>query len=164
MQYIHIHSLAYAENPLFGVKHGKNRIFLRGVLFQEDSTIAYYDTIYLVAGDDKPELNFVLRDSNTAASGLNLDPEDSSTWAIIDISDPTIVVKFRKLGTSTTLDTMVCTKVAPYTDGACYMNWNPTTLDVAAGTYEGEIELTYTSGRVMTLYDLLKFKVRGDFA
>jgi len=125
--------------------------------------MAYYETIHLVAGDDKPELNFVLRDSNTAASGVNLDPDDSTTWAPIDISDPTIVVKFRKLGTTATLDTMTCVKVAPYTDGACFMQWNATTLDVTAGIYEGEIELTYTNGRVMTLFDLLKFKVRGEF-
>ena len=58
---------------------------------------------------------------------------------------------------------MTCVKVAPTTDGKCYMPWNSTTLDVAAGTYEGEIELTYTSGAILTLYDRLKFKVRDDF-
>ena len=37
------------------------------------------------------------------------------------------------------------------------------TLAVAAGTYEGEIELTYTTGAIWTLFDRLKFKVRADF-
>lgn len=125
--------------------------------------MAYYPTIHLVAGDDKPEINLTLKDSNTAASGLVLDENDSDTWAPIDITDPTITVKFRKLGTTTLLDTLNCTKVGPYTDGVCYMTWNLTTLDVPAGTYEGEIVLTYSSGRVHTLFDRLKFKVREDF-
>ena len=125
--------------------------------------MAYYDTINLVAGDSKPQINMTLRDSNTAADGFTLDPDDPSTWAVIDITDPTVRVKFRALGSTTILDTLVCVKVAPYTDGVCYMPWNLDTLDVAAGTYEGEIELTYTDGTVMTVFDKLKFKVRGDF-
>jgi hypothetical protein len=120
--------------------------------------MAYYETINLVAGDDKPEINLTLKDSNTALAGLTLDPDDSSTWAIIDISDPAVTVKFKALGSSTILDTMTCTKVAPYTDGKCFMTWN-----VAAGTYEGEIALTYADTRVQTLFDKLKFKVRKDF-
>ena len=125
--------------------------------------MAYYETINLVAGDTKPEINLTLKDSNTAASGQTLDEDDSTTWAVIDITDPTIKVKFRLLGATSILDTMTCVKVAPTTDGKCYMPWNATTLDVAAGTYEGEIELTYTSGAILTLYDRLKFKVRDDF-
>ena len=125
--------------------------------------MAYYDTINLVAGDTKPEINLTLKDSNSAASGLTLDPDDSSTWAVVDITNPTVKVKFRALGTSTILDTMPCVKVVPYTDGACYMPWGATTLDVSAGTYEGEIELTYSNGAIWTIFDRLKFKVRDDF-
>jgi hypothetical protein len=43
------------------------------------------------------------------------------------------------------------------------MQWNLTTLDVAAGTYEGEIELEDTAGKKQTIFDKLKFKVRDDF-
>ena len=124
--------------------------------------MAYYETINLVSGDTKPEINLTLKDSNAAASGQTLDSDDSSTWALIDITDPTVRVKFRALGASTILDTMTCIKVSP-TAGTCYMPWGSTTLDVAAGTYEGEVELTYVSGAVLTLYDRLKFKVRADF-
>ena len=125
--------------------------------------MAYYETINLVARDTKPEVNLTLKDSNTAAAGLTLDPDDSSTWAPIDITNPSIKVKFRALGSSSVLDTMTCTKVAPYTDGTCYMPWNADTLDVSAGTYEGEIEITYTNGSIWTIFDRLKFKVRADF-
>ena len=125
--------------------------------------MAYYDEIQVVANDTKPEVNLTLKDANTAAAGLTLDPDDSSTWAPIDISDPTIRVKFRALGGSSILDTMTCIKIAPFTDGKCYMPWGSTTLAVAAGTYEGEIELTYSTGAIWTLFDRLKFKVRADF-
>ena len=125
--------------------------------------MAYYDTINLVAGDDKPELNFTLRDSNTAATGKTLDEDDPTTWAPIDLTDQTIRVKFRSLGGDTVLDTMTCGKHAPYADGKCFMQWNLTTLDVDAGTYEGEIELEDSSGKKQTIFDKLKFKVRADF-
>tara|TARA_R110002096_G_scaffold155890_4_gene320274 strand:+ start:937 stop:1314 length:378 start_codon:yes stop_codon:yes gene_type:complete len=125
--------------------------------------MAYYATINVVAGDSKPEVNLTLKDRNTAAGGSTLDPDDSATWALIDITDPTIVVKFRLLGGTSVLDTMTCIKIAPFANGACYMPWNATTLDVAAGTYEGEIELTYTNGKILTIFDRLKFKVRADF-
>ncbi|MEA2037052.1 MAG: hypothetical protein U9O94_06060 [Nanoarchaeota archaeon] len=43
------------------------------------------------------------------------------------------------------------------------MIWNPTTLDVPAGTYEGEIFITYEDGSILTIFDRMKFKVREDF-
>ena len=124
--------------------------------------MAYYADINLVANDTKPEINLTLKDSNTAAAGLTLDPDDSTTWGIIDISDPTVTVKFRALGASTVLDTMTCIKTVPI-DGKCYIPWGADTLAVSAGTYEGEIELTYADGGILTLFDRLKFKVRADF-
>jgi hypothetical protein len=125
--------------------------------------MAFYDTIKLVAGDDKPELNFTLRDSNTAVAGQTLDPDDPSTWAPIDLTSQTIRVHFRDLGGDTILDTMLCAKQSPFTSGKCFMQWNATTLDVEAGTYEAEIELEDGSGNKQTIFDKLKFKIRDDF-
>ena len=125
--------------------------------------MAYYDVINLVSGDDKPELNFTLRDSNTAAEGVTLDEDDATTWAPIDLTGQIVRVHFRLLGSTSILDTMVCGKTAPYTDGKCFMQWNLTTLDVDAGTYEGEIELEDSAGRKQTIFDKLKFSVRASF-
>ena len=124
--------------------------------------MAYYADINLVANDTKPEINLTLKDSNTAAAGLTLDPDDSDTWSAIDISDPAVTVKFRALGASTVLDTMTCIKTVPIY-GKCYIPWGADTLAVSAGTYEGEISLNYAAGGVLTLFDRLKFKVRADF-
>jgi hypothetical protein len=125
--------------------------------------MAYYDTINLVSGDAKPELNFTLRDSSTAATGKTLDEDDVTTWQAIDLTNQIIRVHFRLLGSSSVLDTLDCGKVAPYTDGKCFMQWNLTTLDVDAGTYEGEIELEDAAGKKLTIFDKLKFKVREGF-
>lgn len=126
--------------------------------------MAYLETIPLVAGDDLPELNFTLRDANTAAEGERLDPDDPTTWLPIDLTSVSAVrVHFRAIGGGEILDTMVCGRVAPFTAGKCFMQWNPTTLDVDAGSYEGEIEIEYSDGRRQTVYDRIKFKVRDGF-
>jgi hypothetical protein len=126
--------------------------------------MAFYDTIKLVAGDDKPELNFTLRDSNTAVAGQTLDPDDPSTWDPINLTGQTVKVHFRDLGGDTILDTMICGIHNQTTaTGQCFMQWNATTLDVEAGTYEAEIELTDAVGKIQTIFDKLKFKVRADF-
>lgn len=125
--------------------------------------MSYYDTIFLVKGDDKPDINLSLKDSNTAKPGFTLDPTDSDTWGPIDLTDVVVTVNFRLLGSTLLLDTLSCINVGPFTAGVTDMSWNLTTLDVDPGTYEGEIVLTYTSGRIQTLYDKLKFKIRDDF-
>ena len=125
--------------------------------------MSYYETINLVSGDAKPELNFTLRDSNTAAVGFVLDETDPNTWRPIDITGQTIRVHFRLLGSTTILDSIICGRHAPYTEGKCFMQWNPTTLDVDAGTYEGEIELEDSTGAKQTIFDKLKFRIRNDF-
>ncbi len=126
--------------------------------------MAYYDSINLVKGDDLPSLEIILRDSNTAASGQTLDIGDVNTWSPIDLTNFTTVrFKFRKIGSTTLVDTISMTKVAPYTDGKVVMDWGLTTLDDGAGDYEGEIEMIYTDGKVLTVPDKFKFIIRDQF-
>jgi len=126
--------------------------------------MAYLETINLVKGDDLPALEIILRDSNAAASGQTLDIGDATTWAALDLTDVNAVkLKFRKIGMDTLADTISFTRVAPYTDGKVVMDWGSTTLDDGHGDYEGEIEITYTDGKVLTVPDLFKFIVREQF-
>ena len=126
--------------------------------------MAYYNTIKLVSGDDLPELDITLRDSNLAASGTTLDITDPSTWNPIDLTHVTAVrLKFREVGSTTLKATIGCTRVAPYTEGRVIMNWGLTDLDSISGDYEGEIELEYSNGKYMSVPDLLKFDVRAGF-
>lgn len=111
------------------------------------------DIIKLVRGDNRPFVRLTLTDTDTE------DP--------INLTGATIVVYFRKAGTTTVLETLTCTGEnggALTTDGVIEFSFPGTALDVAAGSYEGEVEITYSGGDIQTLYDILKFKVREQFA
>ena len=127
--------------------------------------MAYFETINLVQGDTKPQLNFTIRDSATVVVTdpvTILDEDDSSTWAIINITGYSIELKFRALSSSTVLFTEAL-GITSAAGGTCYMIWPADSLDVAAGMYEGELQLTDGNGKVQTVYDKLKFKIREQF-
>lgn len=123
--------------------------------------MAYSETINLVTGDTLPELTFTLRDSNTAASGQTLDPNNSATWAPINVSGGAVRLRLRELGSTTVKSTLICT-ITDGSAGKVSTDFPAGTLDTA-GTFEGEIEITFSSGGIQTVYDLIKLKVRSDF-
>ena len=108
------------------------------------------DIIKLVSGDSKPNITLTLT--------------DSVTGSVYDVSDAntTVYVKFRAAGTTTLLNTITCTK----TDGAngvvAFDFSGGVLTDLAAGMYEGEIEVDI-NGASHTIYEMLKFRVRDDF-
>ena len=123
--------------------------------------MAYSQTLNLVTGDTLPELTFTLKDSQEAATGSILDSEDSSTWAPINVTGATVRLRIRELGSSTVKSTLTCT-VTDGANGKVATNFPVGTLDTA-GTFEGELEITFASGGIQTVYDLVKLKVRSDF-
>jgi len=123
--------------------------------------MAYSTTISLVAGDTLPELTLTLKDSNSAAAGQVLDAADSTTWAPINVTGATVRLRIRELGSTTVASTLTCT-VTEGTEGKVVTDFPTGTLS-SAGTFEGEIEVTFSSGGIQTVYDLIKFKVRSDF-
>ena len=126
--------------------------------------MAYLETINLVKGDDLPALEIILRDSNIAAAGKTLDLGDSTTWVAMNLSDVNVVkLKVRKVGLETLVDTINFTRIQPYSGGKIVMDWGSTSLDSGFGDYEGEIEITYTNNKVLTVPDLFKFNVREQF-
>ena len=107
------------------------------------------EKIKLVQGDTRPQMKVTLTDENTGEA--------------IDITNATCLMKFRAVGAEVLTDTLngiVLDGVA----GIAVFPWNSTTLDCDPGDYEGEIEVTFPAGAGrQTVYDLLKFKVRGEF-
>lgn len=120
--------------------------------------MAYYDTIYLVQGDSLPEIRLTLRDSNTE----NADPDDETTWALIDLHGATVRVKIRELGATSVAHTIVCGVVGDGSTGEVIFRFTNDELGTA-GSLEGEIEITYPDSSVQTVYDKLKFSVREQF-
>ena len=71
--------------------------------------MAYSSTIKLVVGDTLPELNFTLKDSNTAAAGKTLDPDDNTTWAAVNLTGSTVRFRIREVGSTSVLSTITAT-------------------------------------------------------
>lgn len=122
--------------------------------------------IKLVQGDTKPDITVALN--------------ERSTGDYIDLSSSgaSVVLKFRKRGTSTVLQTLTGTKlpgglqadgtvdetiVTPGAGGRVKFSWPAGALNVDPGYYEGELTITFADGTVQTVNDLLKFSVRADF-
>lgn len=123
--------------------------------------MGYSTTIKLVTGDNLPQLTFTLKDSNTAAAGQTLDPNDSDTWAPINLTGSAVKVRIRLIGATDLLATLTAT-ITGATTGVCTVIFPNGTLSTA-GMFEGEIEITNASNQVLTVYDLVKFNIRSDF-
>ena len=106
--------------------------------------------IKLVQGDNLPEVTLTLTDSSTDTP-LNL-----------SASTTTVVVKLRALGGTTVLSTLPCWKPNGGEDGVVRFNFPASTLDVPAGSYQGEVEISF-NGLILTVFDLLQFALRAEF-
>lgn len=107
------------------------------------------EKIKLVRGDTRPQIKVTLLDDVTGSP--------------IDISNSSLSLYFRAVGSTTVLDTLHGVLLdAP--NGIAAFAWNATTLNVDAGDYEGEIEIFFSDGTNQTVYDTIKFKVREEFA
>lgn len=106
--------------------------------------------IKLVQGDNLPEVTLTLTDRQTG------DPLDLSG------STTTIVVKLRAATGTTVLSTLTCSKPNGGSDGVVKFYFPANTLDIPAGNYQGEIEISY-NGQFLTVFDLLQFVLRAEF-
>ena len=123
--------------------------------------MAYSDTIKYVVGDTLPSMEFTLKDSNTAASGQTLDPENSDTWAALDLTGGSVKLRIREVGQTTLIQTITGTLASPAAGKVTFSV--PSGTWTTAGTFEGEIEYTTSGGGIHTMQDLIRFKVRDDF-
>ena len=123
--------------------------------------MAYSDTVNLVQGDTLPKLKLTLRDSSEAASGQTLDPDNSETWAPINLTGATVRLRIREIGATTVKSTLTMT-VTDATNGKVETDFPAGTLDTA-GQFEAEIETTFVDNSVQSVHDLIKLKVRSQF-
>jgi len=114
--------------------------------------------IRLVKGDSGPDLNITLKDANTG------DPADPDSWDPIDLSPgtTTVTMKFRLRGSTTVLETFTLAKVDGGSTGKLLHTWNPLSLSVDAGVYEGEISID-ENGTVQTVTEVLTFRIADEF-
>lgn len=121
----------------------------------------YSQTLEIVTGDTLPAMVFTLRDSNRAAAGMTLDENNESTWAPIDITDAVVRLRVRTIGSIELADTRTGT-IVDGPAGTVSIEFASSTFE-DPGTYEGELEITFPSGGIQTVVQLIKFKVREGF-
>jgi hypothetical protein len=109
------------------------------------------EKIKLVQGDNYPFIKLTLTDPLTAAA--------------IDLSRSDVIVRvyFRAAGSTTILSTIVCEKINGGATGQIRFNFPNGVLDVEPGLYEGEVEIDF-DGQTQTVYEVLKFSIRSQFA
>lgn len=122
--------------------------------------------IKLVQGDTRPQLKFVITDENTGVAQ--------------DLTGTTPRLKFRAVGTDDVLFTRVgilltglelesggLDTTAPYdvpgAGGRISFGFTVGDLDVPAGMYEAEIEITFSDDSIQTVFKVQKFTLREDF-
>jgi hypothetical protein len=110
-------------------------------------------TFKYVQGDTGPQLKLTLTDEDTGTA--------------TDLTGATVKLHFKAAGATTVLYSktlFVNQGQGQPALGIALVNWATGELDYAAGTYHGEIEITKASGQIETIYDIIKFKIREDFA
>ena len=84
--------------------------------------------------------------------------------SVVDFENGTCKLKFRAKGSTSTLFTLAAADVGDnFADGIAVFSFSGTQLAINQGYYEGEIEITYSSGSVETVFKVLDFYVRDDF-
>lgn len=127
------------------------------------------EKIKLVQGDTRPQIKVVIT--------------DDTTGNIVDISGSNVLMKFRATGTTTTLFTLTGYLQSGIEDadgnvtlsavgeayalagsgGRVAFQFLTGQLNIDPGTYEGEIEVTFSDSSIQTVYVPIKFQLRAQF-
>ena len=109
------------------------------------------EPILLVQGDTSPQLKVTLTRKDT---GL-----------VEDLTGSTVKLHFRKKATTTLLFSITGQSTSDEaTDGITIFAFSNTQLDLNPGKYEGEIEVTTDAGVKESVYEIVDFVLREDFA
>lgn len=106
-------------------------------------------TVKLVQNDTLPQI------SMTLINETDDEPIDLTSVA-------SMLLKFKAEGGSTIKESVPVYRIAPYASGNVFFEWSDETLDTA-GAFTGELELTYSNGKVRTVFNELRFEIRSDY-
>lgn len=107
-------------------------------------------TIQLVAGDDKPDIAWILAD------------KQQNPPVPLNLFGVTVKFRFRSAGSKTTLfeKTLI---IIDDVQGSVRLVWGATDLDQTPGPYEGEIFID-DGGAIRTILDKQRFQINPQFA
>jgi hypothetical protein len=101
--------------------------------------------INLVQNDTGPDLTVMLY--------------DTASNSPIDVSGATVVRLHFRLEGAVPVTTIIGSKPSGGTDGVVSFPWGVGDLAVA-GAYEGEVEITFATGKIQTVPDKIRFWLR----
>ena len=127
-------------------------------------------TIKLVSGDTLPQLKMVVKNKNAF----------DENNAIVDVTGATPRLYFRARGSDAVLFSVVGSVLAgielyngtisynapydvPGPGGRIAFAFAPGDLELDAGLYEAEVEITFSDGTIQTIYKPVQFTLRDDF-
>ena len=104
-----------------------------------------------VQGDTGPQIKLTLTQSDTGTP--------------TDLAGATVTLHFRAAGEPNVLfSRQLFVSSGTASQGIAILQWQTDDLNQEAGAYEGEVEVVLATGLRETLFELLKFKIREDFA
>lgn len=109
------------------------------------------ERIKLVQNDTGPQIRITLTDQVTGEP--------------IGLAGATVTVHFRASESDTVLFSRLA-YIPPNlaSTGVCFLVWNEGDLDREPGDYEAEVEVVRSTGERETIYEMLKFRLRGEIA
>jgi hypothetical protein len=109
--------------------------------------------------------NLVAQDTAPQVKATITREDDGAAVDLTAGGTAVVKLKFRKKGTTSILFTLtgLNTPSTNYAKGIVLFNFGGNDLKIAAGFYEGEIEITYANSSVETIYELVNFQLRADF-
>lgn len=108
------------------------------------------DPIYLVQGD-------------TPKISVNLSRQD--TGSVIDVSDATVYLHFRNKNRANLLFTITGESTSQQAqEGVVEFSFSSQQTDLGAGLYEAEVEIVFDDGNRETIFEIIDFQLREDFA
>lgn len=114
--------------------------------------------IKLVQGDDLPGITFVVRDSQRAAAGQELDRKDASTWAAVNLTNCSVSALVSKVGSFVAVEPVDCFISNAVAGDVLLVVKDSKFLDVV-GEYQVEVSVLFPEGQ-QTVYDMILLDVR----
>jgi len=108
-------------------------------------------TIFLVNGDNKPQ--------------VQVDLTRADTNAVVNCVGATCTLKVRARGESATKFTVTASDSGNnLLNGKLLFTLGANLTNIDAGAYEGEVNVVFNGGDIETVYELVDFVIREEFA
>lgn len=102
---------------------------------------------------------------NDTGPQVQLTLTDDATGSPVNLSGATATLHLKSLATGTTVLSRALTiPGATASQGLAIIVWAAGDLNRTPGDYDGEVELVLATGLRQTVYDVLKFRIRDEFA